>query len=827
MAFLTPGILTKLLDNVGSDTKVAGAHRAAFLQVVGIVPAVSGSDHLCPRHGFYIKVSDSSHCTYMSLAEEHDDLILSNKLQLGQLIQVDKLDAGSPVPILRGVQPVPGKHSFIGSPEELNSLDFLTDSTMGDRFVLAEDPLKTNNLSANTLFGLAGEPSSERRCSLGSTDVRMKIDKPAEKSVSWKLPEYSSPPVFPSPRNKLVPGRRSAERASWAISGTSLAEKVDKKEDSQHGRPTKTKAFPEVSPILHSRSVSASPARDHCVRSSLFFEKDGLLGGENTAVAGKSSPDVRKSFQKVNISTTVEASSRYRQISPVVKRAASVGKVGQRVNAEEMKIGSNPLRKSVSKGRIGDSMANGKGTNHERIIERCSEERVPNSATKCESDGPSVEQGVCLQTSISIGKDVKAGSTTSPASSKIKVRAVPHSSSCPVGPDVTSTRTETTGSFTLESISTSLTALGKKALQRQQSACFAASEALQEAAATQSIVQSLSDFAELCSTAKSENPGPIVDKFLTFHEALVDACNNACVMAESRPLRGLENKNLVPALSKKSLKISNEKDQSAISWVNAALSSGLTPCPWANKDLKPPKSPMREGFDGRCCKNKMSSFNSPARAFAKQPFLPAASPNSLLNNAQHRAFMSPPPFKAAGDDHSCKTSKMLSSADCQSRVLLNCNIDNPSPKSACARRENLRSPEERASMLLEWVKGNGFAETAKLAKQLQAEAEAWFLRFIETALESGYKVAIKEATARKRNKTANSAWPEDNNQVSAVLSDLKRVNEWLDQLTFDKKKFGNSGLEETTAKLKQKLYDLLIQLVLRSPSQMISHSLCS
>lgn len=164
MASLTPGILFKLLDNIGSDAKVAGTYRSAFLQVVGIVPAISGSDHLWPRHGFYLKVSDSSHCTYMSLAGEHDDLILSNKLQLGQFIQVERLDSGSPVPILRGVQPVPGKHSFIGDPEELNlsnSCDFL------------------NSSAADSTLGLGFEPSSERRCSLG-TDAKVKMDNPAK-----------------------------------------------------------------------------------------------------------------------------------------------------------------------------------------------------------------------------------------------------------------------------------------------------------------------------------------------------------------------------------------------------------------------------------------------------------------------------------------------------------------------------------------------------------------------------------------------------------------------------------------------------------------------
>lgn len=118
MATLTPGVLLKLLQHINSDVKVTGEHRSALLQVISIVPALAGSE-LWPNQGFYIKVSDSSHATYVSLGEEHDDLILSDKLQLGQFIHVDRLEAGSPVPLLRGVRPLPGRHQCVGNPEDL------------------------------------------------------------------------------------------------------------------------------------------------------------------------------------------------------------------------------------------------------------------------------------------------------------------------------------------------------------------------------------------------------------------------------------------------------------------------------------------------------------------------------------------------------------------------------------------------------------------------------------------------------------------------------------------------------------------------------------
>ena len=129
MANLVPGVLLKLMQHMNTDVKVAGEHRSSLLQVVSIVPALAGGE-LFPNQGFYLKVSDSLHATYVSLPDEHDDLILSDKIQLGQFVFVDRLEAASPVPILHGVRPVPGRHPCVGTPEDIvattHSLGFLS-----------------------------------------------------------------------------------------------------------------------------------------------------------------------------------------------------------------------------------------------------------------------------------------------------------------------------------------------------------------------------------------------------------------------------------------------------------------------------------------------------------------------------------------------------------------------------------------------------------------------------------------------------------------------------------------------------------------------------
>ncbi|XVE92441.1 hypothetical protein REPUB_Repub01dG0097700 [Reevesia pubescens] len=122
MATLAPGILLKLLNEMNTGVKPTREHRNSLLQVTDIVPADLDEKNLWPKHGFYIKVSDSSHSIYVSLPSDQDDFVLSNKMQLGQFIYVDRLEPGSPVPVVKGAKPLPGRHPLVGTPEPLMGL---------------------------------------------------------------------------------------------------------------------------------------------------------------------------------------------------------------------------------------------------------------------------------------------------------------------------------------------------------------------------------------------------------------------------------------------------------------------------------------------------------------------------------------------------------------------------------------------------------------------------------------------------------------------------------------------------------------------------------
>ncbi|TKY69854.1 hypothetical protein E2542_SST06137 [Spatholobus suberectus] len=122
MATLAPGIVLKLLNGLNTGLKPTSEHRSSLLQVTDIVPADLDEKNLIPKQGFYIKVSDSSHSIYVSLPSDQDDVVLSNKMQLGQFIYVERLEPGSPVPVLRGAKPLPGRHPLVGTPEPLMGL---------------------------------------------------------------------------------------------------------------------------------------------------------------------------------------------------------------------------------------------------------------------------------------------------------------------------------------------------------------------------------------------------------------------------------------------------------------------------------------------------------------------------------------------------------------------------------------------------------------------------------------------------------------------------------------------------------------------------------
>lgn len=122
MACLKEGVLLKLVEEMKRSDGDGGEKPAAsvLLQIRSIIPVLDEGD-LWPDRGFFLKVTDSSHALYVSLSKHQNEMVLSNKLHLGQFIYVSKLEDADPLPFLRGVVPMPGRRPCEGSPVDIFS----------------------------------------------------------------------------------------------------------------------------------------------------------------------------------------------------------------------------------------------------------------------------------------------------------------------------------------------------------------------------------------------------------------------------------------------------------------------------------------------------------------------------------------------------------------------------------------------------------------------------------------------------------------------------------------------------------------------------------
>ncbi|KAK9283044.1 hypothetical protein L1049_011272 [Liquidambar formosana] len=232
MASLTPGVLSKLLLNAGNkDVKVTGEHRSPLLQVIEIVPSLAaGGDDPWQSRGFFLKVSDSRHSAYVSISDEDVDLIYNDKIQLGQFVHVDRLDPGSPVPVVRGMKPVPRRRPCVGNPQDLVSSDSLRIRSTVDFSKPSKGWGGVSKSSARKDVGAKPNAAKSRRASfLGSARVeegvelrRLSLDSarkawdhgPARNTSHFKSKETSTSSSSHSASQVLSDKKASSKRDS-------------------------------------------------------------------------------------------------------------------------------------------------------------------------------------------------------------------------------------------------------------------------------------------------------------------------------------------------------------------------------------------------------------------------------------------------------------------------------------------------------------------------------------------------------------------------------------------------------------------------------------
>ncbi|EEF28086.1 conserved hypothetical protein [Ricinus communis] len=96
----------------------------------------------------------------------------------------------------------------------------------------------------------------------------------------------------------------------------------------------------------------------------------------------------------------------------------------------------------------------------------------------------------------------------------------------------------------------------------------------------------------------------------------------------------------------------------------------------------------------------------------------------------------------------------------------------------------------------EWNRGSGLDEAVDLAEMLRMESQDWFLGFVERFLDAD----------------VDSSTLSDNGQIAGMLTQLKSVNDWLDEIGSSKDEEGETPNvpSETVDRLRKKIYEYLL-----------------
>ncbi|EFH39396.1 hypothetical protein ARALYDRAFT_497045 [Arabidopsis lyrata subsp. lyrata] len=530
MASLAPGILLKLLQCMNSGTRPTGDHRSAILQVTGIVPALAGSD-LWPNQGFYVQISDSLNSTYVSLSERDTDLILTNRLQLGQFIYLERLEFATPVPRAAGIRPVAGRHAFVGTPEPL-----IARVSPGSKRDFVIQPVSDSEYS---LDPIAVYLNNRRIDDDGDGDVTIPNLRQALAPVNQneenrnqirnQKPKQKTPQRFSSPASS----KRSVSSGKKNSSGAVTVER-------------------DPSPAVSGKGKrSASPVPSKCVVPSLAAarEENRKLAREPSIVVPsryrQPSPNGRKmnpspSGRRMSISPGRRLSSGVKMSPMVVDSsgkkkmaaiAAGISKVSEALVGSSAKNGN---RKNWDEPLGADGSVKNKPDHQAILRTQAAMTRRLSDANRRKSDSSACEE--------------KAKSCSSESSLLEEVSVVE-------GLGITyHERKWTDGSVPFDSISDELAKLGKEAMQRRDFAARAAARALEEANANECIIRCFSKFSELSSASKVGNPLRIINEFLTIYEDVMKYSKIA---------------------SENSFSSSSDQQNPIALWVEAALATNL------------------------------------------------------------------------------------------------------------------------------------------------------------------------------------------------------------------------------------------------------------
>ncbi|WJX51623.1 hypothetical protein P8452_37802 [Trifolium repens] len=704
MANLVPGVLLKLMQHMNTDIKIGGEHRSSLLQVVSIVPALAGGD-LFTNQGFYVKVSDSSHATYVSLPDEHDDLILSDKIQLGQFVFVDRLEAASPVPIIRGVRPVPGRHACVGTPEDIvatNSLGFLSNVSevkvkVNKNGVCSKSPMK---MLENHQEQLDKKSLVFGRSKSQTTKDSSVVDFVKKEKLS-RLKSLNSRSIVPSSPTSCYSLSPSFEKFSNSVKQQGNINGVDKL-IAKVGMVETGKGVRGVSPL--GKRIAVGSSFRNLVQGIEFGAKALRKSWE-----GNMEVKNNKETSKLRASSKCDLKPEFRSTTP--RKSTS----SEKFPSKDYESKTQALTKSSSK----------------------EDNKIQKSIKKVIGDGTMEEQEKSSKPRNSFGK--KSSDAGLPGN-LVKVSI--------------NSKKVTDASVQWTSLPSSIAKLGREVMKHRDAAQMAATEAMQEAAAADSLLQCLSVYAELNNSAKEYNPQLTIDQFLTLHTSL----NSARMITESlsKTISDGSSQDNERITTEEELKLKSDRQKLAASWVQAALSTNLSSFSVYNREPLSSKLPVSTTSTSQNQKNVLGS----------KPIL-------VLENSS--------------EDTSSKSHGKTRQGAANSKQTLQ-GTPRKQGDSLSNGKKQLVQP------LPDWIRGSGIDEAFNLADMLQLRSRDWFLLFIEKFLDSDGDSSLS-----------------NNGQISGMLTQLKSVNDWLHKIGSNKNESESCQIPvETIERLRKKIYEYLL-----------------
>uniref|UniRef100_A0A7N0VIM9 DUF6857 domain-containing protein n=1 Tax=Kalanchoe fedtschenkoi TaxID=63787 RepID=A0A7N0VIM9_KALFE len=225
-------------------------------------------------------------------------------------------------------------------------------------------------------------------------------------------------------------------------------------------------------------------------------------------------------------------------------------------------------------------------------------------------------------------------------------------------------------------------------------------------------------FADLCESSENGSAGSVVETFLDLHLCIERMASTIDKLLAS----SVSNFNSISCVSQRlSLEISEDlASKNAAAWIQAAVETDFSKfCLYSKQDKKGTLNDE---------KSYLVVLEKTAKEASKGPLH-----NTKITRSQVSYLLN-----GAGKVH---------------------RVEHPLRKHSSAPRK-LKSDREQ------WFSQNGLKDAACLAQKLIWVSRQWFLKYLETSLKKGFRIQGEDKSI----------------QMTSLFGNLKRVNQWLEEL---------------------------------------------